>query len=421
MLHALRGKNPAASGFQFAGGLASVRAVSLPTAIAILPARSAELRDLLTRWAEQNSGSDHFAGLAAMLALLHAEFSSLPGDIEHVPLANTAAKALRLRVRPAAPIQLFCSGHYDTVYGAADPFQKCTLLSPEKLRGPGVIDMKGGLVVMLAALQAFESTPHAAKVGYEVLLGPDEEIGSFGTGALFAAAAQRHQFGLVFEPARPNGDLVHSRKGTGNFVATCHGRAAHAAHPLRTGRNAIAALAEFLVAAHRLPDEMPGVMFNIGNIRGGGPATNVVPDFAEAQLDLRITHAADRAAVLERLHALAAPINARNGFRLEVTGAFNRPPMERSPAADMLFAAWQTAASDLGFTPFAWVHTGGGSDGNNLAAAGLPCLDGLGPIGDRLHSPEEWCHLPSLAERAQLAALVLHRLAAGEIALPAHR
>ena len=399
-----------------------MRTVTLPTAIASLPARAAELRDLLTRWADQNSGSDHFAGLAKMLDLLRAEFSRLPGAaIELVPLAGSTARALRVHVRPTAPIQIFCSGHYDTVYGAADPFQKCTLLSPEKLRGPGVIDMKGGLVVMLAALQAFESTPHAAQVGYEVLLGPDEETGSFGTGPLFAAVAQRNQFGLVFEPARPNGDLVHSRKGTGNFVATCHGRAAHAAHPLRTGRNAIAALAEFLVAAHRLPDEMPGVMFNIGNIRGGGPATNVVPDFAEAQLDLRITHAADRAAVLERLHALAAPINARDGFRLEVTGDFNRPPMERSPAADMLFAAWQTAAGDLGLAPFAWVHTGGGSDGNNLAAAGLPCLDGLGPIGDRLHSPEEWCHLPSLAERAQLAALVLHRLAAGEIALPAHR
>ena len=394
----------------------------MPTAIATLPARSAELRDLLTRWADQNSGSDNFAGLAAMLELLRAEFSRLPGPaIELVPLAGTAARALRVRVRPTAPVQIFFSGHYDTVYGAADPFQKCTLLSPEKLRGPGVSDMKGGLVVMLAALQAFESTPHSAQVGYEILLGPDEEIGSFGTGPLFAAAAQRNQFGLVFEPARPNGDLVHSRKGTGNFVATCHGRAAHAAHPLRTGRNAIAALAEFLVAAQRLPDEMPGVMFNIGNIRGGGPATNVVPDFAEAQLDLRITHAVDRVAVLERLHALAAPINARDGFRLEVTGAFNRPPKECHPLEETVFAAWQTAAGELGIAPFNWVHTGGGSDGNNLSAAGLPCLDGLGPIGDRLHSPEEWCHLPSLTERAQLAALVLHRIAAGEIALPAHR
>ena len=396
-------------------------AVTLPTAIATLPDHAAELRALLIRWCDQNSGSDNFPGLAVMLALLHAEFSSLPGSIEQVPLAGTPAKALHLRVRPAAPLQLFCSGHYDTVYAANDPFQKCALLSPEKLRGPGVIDMKGGLVVMLAALRAFEATPHAAQIGYQVLIGPDEEIGSFGTGPLFAEAAQRHHFGLVFEPARPSGDLVHSRKGTGNFTATARGRAAHVASAKGDGRNAIAALAEFLVAANKLPVEIPGVLFNVGNIRGGGPATNVVPDFAEAQLDLRITHLAERADVLARLHALTAPINARDGFHVEVTGDFNRPPMERSPAADTLFTAWQTAARDLGLAPFSWVHAGGGSDGNNLSAAGLPCLDGLGPLGDRLHSPEEWVHLPSLAERAQLAALVLHRLAAGEIKLPARR
>ncbi len=132
----------------------------------------------------------------------------------------------------------------------------------------------------------------------------------------------RFALGLVYEPARPNGDVVHSRKGTGNFVATCYGRAAHAASPTRAGRNAIAALAEFLVGAHRIPDELPGVMLNIGNIRGGGPATNVVPDFAEAKLDLRVTRMADRDPFIARLLALAAPINARDGLHLALTGAF---------------------------------------------------------------------------------------------------
>ena len=129
---------------------------------------------------------------------------------------------------PQAPVQVLFSGHYDTVYGANDPFQQCEQLSAEKLRGPAVIDMKGGLVVMLAALQAFEQPPHAAKVGYEVLINPDEEIGSLGAAPLFVEAANRYQLGLVFEPARPNGDLVQSRKGTGNFTITSRGRAAHA-------------------------------------------------------------------------------------------------------------------------------------------------------------------------------------------------
>jgi glutamate carboxypeptidase len=390
----------------------------IPPSIANLPARSAELRDRLVRWCDQNSGSENSAGLAAMLGLLRTDFATLPGVTEEVALAGAPARALRVRVRPQAPTQLFCSGHFDTVYGADDPFQKCVQLGPEKLRGPGVIDMKGGLVVMLAALQAFEHTPQAAAVGYEVFLNPDEETGSFGAAPVLEAAARRYRFGFVFEPARPDGGLVHSRKGTGNFTVIARGRAAHAASARRDGRNAIAALAEFLTAAGRLPDELPGVLFNIGQIRGGGPATNVVPDFAEARLDLRVTERAERDAVLARLHALAAPINAREGFQLEVAGSFNRPPMERTRAAEAVFAAWQQCGRKLGLAPFSWVHAGGGSDANLLSAAGLPCLDGLGPVGDRLHSSEEWVLLPSLVERAQLAALFLHRLAGGGIVLP---
>ena len=382
---------------------------------------SAALRDLLISWADLNSGSDNFPGLDRMRAALAAEFATLPGaTVEHVPLAGTPAQALRLRVRPAAPTQLLFSGHYDTVYGAGSPFQRCTLLDADTLRGPGVADMKGGLVVMLAALRAFEKSPHAARLGYEVLLTPDEEIGSFGSAPLFAAAGASRRFALafVFEPARPNGDLVHSRKGTGNFTATCHGRAAHAASPIRAGRNAIAALAEFLVAAHRVPDELPGVMLNIGHIRGGGPATNVVPDFAEAQLDVRITRAADREPLLARLRELAAPINARDGFLLAITGAFNRPPKESGPVEAAALAAYHSAARELGLAPFTSVHTGGASDGNNLAAAGLPNLDGLGPLGDKLHSADEFVILPTLAERARLTARVLEKIAGGEVVLP---
>jgi glutamate carboxypeptidase len=196
------------------------------------------------------------------------------------------------------------------------------------------------------------------------------------------------------------------------------GRAAHAASPTRAGRNAIAALAEFLVAAHRVPDELPGVMLNIGNIRGGGPATNVVPDFAEAQLDLRVTRMADRDPFLARLHALAAPINARDGFRLEITGAFNRPPKESGPVEAAALDAYQRAAHELGLAPFKSVHTGGASDGNNLAAAGLPNLDALGPIGDRLHSADEFVRIGSILDRARLTARVMAKLATGEVVLP---
>jgi glutamate carboxypeptidase len=397
----------------------------IPPSIAALPARTAELGALLERWANINSGSGHAAGLARMADTLRADFSrAFPAaTIEEI---NTDApgfnppgsRALRIRLRPAAPTQVFLCGHYDTVYEADDAFQVCRWLDATTLNGPGVADMKGGLVTILAALQAFEATPHAASVGWEVLITPDEETGSHGTAHLFRGAARDHQFGFVFEPGRPNGNIIHSRKGTGGLVATCHGRAAHAAKVPNDGRSAILALAEFLLDAAKIPSEMPDVMVNVGNIRGGTAATNVVPHFAESEIDIRITKIADSEPLLARFQALADRINTRDGIKLTLKGGFNRPPKECLPAEEAVFPEWQRAARDVGVPEFTWVHGGGGSDGNFLTAGGLPNLDGIGPIGDNLHSDREFCRVETIAPRAQIVALVLHRVAAGEITLP---
>ena len=385
-----------------------------PDSISTLPKRATELRDLLIKWCNQNSGTDHLPGVAAMLRLLQAEFDRL-GRTEAVSLAGTTAQALRLRVRPDAPVQLLFSGHYDTVYEATHPFQQCTLLSPEKLRGPGTADMKGGLVVMLAALQAFEKTPHASRVGYEVLLGPDEETGSQSYAPLLEVAARRYRLGLIFEPARSNGDLVKSRKGTGIFSLTCHGRAAHAGRAPAEGRNAILALCDILPRVAALTGELPGLMVNVGSIAGGG-AANIVPARAEAVINARVTHAGDDAVFLKRLHDICSPWHAKEGYRIEIGGGFNRAPKVETAVEAALFGEWRRGAAEFGLQ-LDWQHVGGGSDGNLLSAAGLPNLDGLGCVGDNLHSPEEYCLLPSLVQRAQVAALFLHRVAGGEVRL----
>jgi glutamate carboxypeptidase len=393
--------------------------IPLPDSIADLPRRTPEWLALLERWAEINSGSGNTAGLDRMRHALVETFASLPGvRVEQVALAGRETKAVRVTQRPDAARRVLLNGHYDTVYEASDAFQTCTRLDHERLGGPGVADMKGGIVVMFAALQALEACPGAERLGWEVLLTPDEETGSHGSAPLFVEAAQRHRFALVFEPARITGDLVHSRKGTGSFTVTCRGRAAHAAQVPNPGRNAILALASFLVAASRIPEEIPGVLLNVGNIRGGGPATNVVPDFAESEIDVRVTRVAERAPLLARLEALAAEVNARDGFRLELAGGFNRLPKECGPVEESAFAAWRACAADVGARPFGWVHSGGGSDGNLMSAAGLPNLDGVGPRGDHLHSDREYLVITSLAERAQIAALFLLRYARGEIGLP---
>ncbi len=399
---------------------------AVPPAIAALAGRTADLAARLERWANIHSGSGHAAGLNRMADALADGFTrAFPAaTLERLPAAlpkllpHTVA-TLRLRLRPAAPRQVLLCGHYDTVYEADDPFQECRWLDKTRLNGPGTADMKGGLVTMLAALQAFEQTPHAAQLGWEVLITPDEETGSRGSVEFLRDAARRNQFGLVYEPARPNGNLVRSRKGTGVFTAVCHGRAAHAAKVPNDGRNAVLALAEFILEASRIPQEMPGVLLNVGNIRGGTAATNVVPHHAESEIDVRITQAADRAPLQARLESLAGAINARDGCQLVLSGGFNRPPKECLPAEEKVFAHWQQAARDLALPSFDWVHTAGGSDGNFLTAAGLPNLDGLGPLGDFLHSDREFCAADTLAPRAQLTALFLHRVAAGEIELPA--
>jgi glutamate carboxypeptidase len=399
--------------------------MSLPAAIAALESRTPEFTALLTRWSEINSGSDHAEGLSRMADALRATFSAaFPSaalemlDADAPGYNPPGVKTLRYRCRPDATLQVLLCGHYDTVYGASDPFQSCRLQPDGTLNGPGVADMKGGLVCLLAALQAFEQTPHAARIGWEILLTPDEETGSHGTRAHFEAAAQRNHFGFVFEPARPSGDIIHSRKGTGGAIVTCHGRAAHAAKIPNDGRSAILGLAAFILAAAKIPAELPGTLVNTGNIRGGTPATNVVPDLATAELDLRVTQMSDEPKLFGRIRALAAEVEASHEVRFDLKLWLNRPPKENHPTEATLFPEFLRAAAAVGLPAFNWVHGGGASDGNFLGAAGLPCFDGIGPEGDHLHSAREYCCVATIAPRAANVALFLHRLASGEVPFP---
>jgi glutamate carboxypeptidase len=388
-----------------------------------------EMRERLVSWCEINSGSGNLAGLAKMLAVLEEEFGRLPGVLDEVELSpvqqidpsgkavnQSFGRALRSVCRPQAPLQIFFSGHMDTVFGATHHFQRCETLDANTVRGPGVADMKGGLLTMLKALEVFEQTPWAQTIGWEVLIGSDEEIGSPGTAPLLEAAAERHHLGLDFEPSLPSGEIVRRRKGSGNFTAVARGRSSHVGRDFRSGRNAIAILAEFIGAVHALNGEFPGVVFNIGNVSGGG-SVNVVADHAAAQFNIRVSETSDIAPVNARLAELVEAFNQRDGLRLEWSGNFHRPPKEVTPQIEALFNAFRACGRDLGLE-LEWKDTGGCSDGNNLAAAGLPNLDTLGVRGGSIHSDQEFVLLDSLVERAQLTALFLMKLAHGSITLP---
>jgi glutamate carboxypeptidase len=209
-------------------------------------------------WAAINSGSRNLDGLKQVAAELAAAFAALPGEIELVDADPVEAidprgrrvgvphgQNIRLRVRPNAPLQLLFTGHMDTVFGADHVFQTTRMLEPGVLGGPGVADMKGGLAIMLAALTAFETVPLARRIGYEVVLNSDEEVGSLGSADLIASAAQGKRAALTYEPsALPDGTFAGARPGSGNFDFTVIGKSAHAGRNPNDGRNAILAAAD---------------------------------------------------------------------------------------------------------------------------------------------------------------------------------
>lgn len=373
-----------------------------------------EMETRLIDWANVNSGSTNAAGLQRMAARLGDALRMLGAEVELVALAGVAAPMIRARRRTSAPVQVLLSGHFDTVYGETHPFQQCTRVDADTLRGPGVADMKGGLVVLLEALRAFEQTPAAERVGWEVVLTPDEETGSVASAQLLREAARGKHVGIVFEPAFSDGNLVGSRSGVGVVHVAAHGRAAHAGRDFASGRNAIVAVSHLIAAAHFLNGALPDVIVNAGAVEGGG-TLNIVPERASAAFNIRAQRAGDGEETLRRLREAAAVISRATEVRLELEGGFQRPPLEESDASRHWLRAWCESASALGLE-LTWRHSGGGSDANLLAAAGLPCVDGAGVEGGELHSEREWVRLSSLARRAKIAALFLARLAAGEIA-----
>ncbi len=199
--------------------------------------------------ANTNSGSFNASGVNAVRAQLAGLFADLEGTTEVLPVApweslgddgnmqqRQLGDALRFRKRPEAPLQVFLCGHMDTVFAAEHPFQKVRQRDADHLNGPGVADLKGGLVVMHAALMALERSPLAPLLGWEVLLNPDEEIGSQSSMPLILEAAQRCDVGLIYEPTFPDGNFAGMRKGSGNFAFKAGGRAAHAGREHHLGR-----------------------------------------------------------------------------------------------------------------------------------------------------------------------------------------
>lgn len=386
----------------------------------IAVARAQPMLQQVERWASVNSGTRNMAGLAEVAAMLAGAFGVLPGNIaliegdtaESVGSDGSVAtldhgRHLHVCVRPDAPIQVLLTGHMDTVYPVDHAFQTLTMRDDGTLNGPGVADMKGGLAVMLAALVAIETSPLAARIGYDVVINSDEETGSFSSSALIRRLAEAKLAALTYEPALPDGTLAGARGGTGNFSIVVTGRSAHAGRNPEDGRNAIVAAADLAVRLHAARGD--GLAVNPARIEGGGP-NNVVPDHAVLRVNFR---PADHAAIT-RAQALLddtiAAVAAHHDVKIACHGSFNRPPKPIDAGAAKLFALVKTCGADLGLD-IGWRATGGVCDGNTIAACGVPVVDTMGARGGAIHSTDEFLIVDSLPERAALSALTLLRIA----------
>jgi glutamate carboxypeptidase len=383
---------------------------------------------LVTDWCRINSFSRNLPGLATLAERLGRDFGclnaksqlvDLPGE-SHVDNAGALVlsplgKLLHLRKRPEAQRQVLLSIHMDTVYSPEHPLQDVADLGDGRVNGPGVADAKGGLCVMLIALQALEQLgerlPEAANLGWEILINPDEELGSPGSAGLLREAAARNHLGLVFEPALEDGSMVGERKGSGNFDAVIRGKSAHAGRDFHTGRNAIAAAAELVLALEKLHEQFPGVTVNVGRIDGGGP-TNIVPDLAIVRFNVRLPGGTDPERVMAGIQDAIDKTGRRDGIRMQLHGGFTSPPRPMDPVTALAYEALAECGRQLGLN-LKWVSSGGVSDANKLSAGGLPVIDSLGPSGGNLHSPDEFMLTRTLVVKAKLTFLLLSRLAQG--------
>lgn len=385
--------------------------------------------DRVLGWSKINTGSWNADGLKALAPSIADALRETGAAVEIVdapPIEKINAKGevdafhtgpvLRAVQRPDAPVQIVLTGHYDTVFPPGT-FTDITDMGDGKLNGPGLADMKGGLTVMIEALKTFEAYGDADRLGYTVVLTPDEETGNFASDGFLREAAAKAHVGLTFEPAMEDGALAGARKGSGIWDIVFRGRSAHAGREPEKGRSAVWAACELALKVEALMDVRDGVVFNVGSVDGGA-AVNIVPDNAVLRVGSRAPDPDAAEWAEAQIMAALDETLRRDGITAHVHGGFYRPPKPRNAAQDRLIGEVRETARGIGLD-LVFKDTGGVCEGNNVFAAGTPNIDTLGVRGGRIHSADEFMVVDSLSERAGLATLILNRLADGRMDGPA--
>lgn len=365
--------------------------------------RQAQMVERLRALVEAESPSGDPDSQAAVLALLAAPLEALGYAVQRLPGRRSGGQ---LYARPAQRERgragQLLLGHADTVWPRGTLAHMPFRLVDGHAHGPGAFDMKGGLVQMVAALEAIAALGLVPPATPLVFVSTDEEIGSGDSRGAIVRLARASARAFVLEPALGlEGRLKTARKGVGRFTIVVHGRAAHAGLAPGSGASAIVELSHLVQALHALNDPATGVTVNVGNIEGG-QAANVVAPRAQAEVDVRVPTAEDADRVESAIRGL---LPTTPGVALEISGRVGREPLSRTPRNRRLWQQAQHAASLLGL-PLAEGTAGGGSDGS-LTSRYTATLDGLGAVGDGAHAAHEFVVVERMPERAALLALLL--------------
>ncbi len=387
-----------------------------------IEARESEMVELLKFITDINSGSLNKAGIDELAAVFSRELnrlgfttSALPGgviEMPHCPGSNLSIDVADhlLATHPGSGTRLLLMGHLDTVFPPDSPFQEFSLENGI-LRGPGVFDMKGGLVAMLYALKALHEFSFLDGKAVSVLLNSDEEVGSLTSRRHLEQQARQHDYGLVFEGS-VNNNQIRRRKGLGQARFVVHGRAAHAGAAHQEGRSAILELAYKIIEMENMTDYENGLTVNVGLV-SGGEARNTVAPCAEAYVDLRYPTPGQGRAARQQFENIAATLYSVPAESLEVDTDvwinLHRPPKIPTPESDRLLYRGVSIGTLLG-EQMGIADSGGGTDGSLTQAVGLPTLDSLGLIGNGGHSPREQADLDSFVQVTKRAAILIHRL-----------
>lgn len=364
-----------------------------------IPLDADEILTGIVEWVNIESPSSDAVAVNRMVDRVERDMRGIGAQIERQPGKDGFGDVLIARTPWGEEPGILVLSHVDTVHpiGLLDGALKVRR-EGDSIFGPGIYDMKGGAYLAYYAYRHLVRLGQQTKLKVSFMFVPDEEVGSNTCRDVIEAEAVRHKYALVMEPARDGGKIVTARKGVGRFTIKTVGRPSHSGVRPQDGRSAIKEMARQVLDIEAMTDFARGITLNVGTIKGG-TGTNVVPQFCEATIDLRVPDKESGEEMVSRIHGLK-PYDP--DVKLEILGGMNRPAFTKDAGIAALFDHARACATALGFELIDVPMTGGGSDGNFTAALGIPTLDGLGPDGKGAHTDYEQIYYSSLEERTRL-------------------